>query len=67
MRTETDKFSQHDDENFYCHADIEDGNVLIASVDIWDVTYTSLTKQQAAEFARQILEMCGEGENEWVD
>jgi hypothetical protein len=57
MRTETDEFLQHDSEGFYCHASIEDGNVLISSVDIWDVTYTSLTKQQATEFARQILEM----------
>lgn len=60
MRTETDKFKQHDDDGFYCRAEIEDGNVLIASVDIWDVTYTLLTKQQAAEFARQLLEICGE-------
>lgn len=60
MRSETDTFKQHDDENFYCNAEIEDGNVLIACVDVWDVTYTLLTKDQAREFARQILEMCGE-------
>lgn len=60
MRTETDAFRQSDDDAFYCCAEIEDGNVLIASSDAWDVIYTSLTKQQAAEFARQLLEICGE-------
>jgi hypothetical protein len=60
MRSETDVFNQEDDDNFYCHAGIENGEVLIACADVWDATYTLLTKQQAAEFARQILEICGE-------
>ena len=58
MRTETDKFIQHDEEDFYCRAYICGGNISIASVDAWDSIHISLTKQQAAEFARQILEMC---------
>lgn len=60
VRSETDTFKQHDDENFYCNAEIEDGNVLISCIDVWDVTYTLLTKQQASEFARQILEIAVE-------
>lgn len=57
MRTETDEFYDvYKCWDVSAHVEKLTGNVWINDIEI--------TKQQAAEFARQILEMCGEGDDD---
>lgn len=66
MRTETDDFRCTQDPSMdMVKAEIDIDDVVVKFYnDDWSCETVFLTKQQAAKFARQILEMCGEGENE---
>lgn len=61
MRTETDSFENDSNDVM---ALLDEGEVLFC---FGSYASEKITKQQAAEFARQILEMCGEGEDEQLD
>lgn len=69
MRTETDAFKEHeeynDSDSIYADSGMDITGEFTVGVEIVESGSSSvvrLTKQQAAKFARQILEMCGEGE-----
>lgn len=62
MRTETDVFYDTENENYSVGAYIEDDSIIVSVQELFESGVSKLTKQQAAEFARQILEMCGEGD-----
>ena len=57
MRMETDNFGRNERLNCYAYIDQSglDGDKVIVVSDV-----AELTKQQVAEFARQMLEMVGE-------
>lgn len=57
MRMETDNFGKDEQLNCYAYIDQsgKDGDKVIVVSDV-----AELTKQQAADFARQMLEMVGE-------
>lgn len=59
MRTETDKFNFGNDGSHCIEAMVDTADIVRIEL-VTDWTY--LTKKQAAEFARQILEMCEEDE-----
>ena len=67
MRTETDVFKEHeeydDSDSIYADSGIDITGEFTVGVEIIESGSSSvvrLTKQQAAEFARQMLEMVGE-------
>lgn len=66
MRTYTDVFKENDsrDDSDSIFADIGGAFVGVEVSESGRSSVVVLTKQQAAEFARQILEMCGEGEDD---
>lgn len=64
MRTETDVFYDPENENYSVGAYIEDDLIIVSVEEIFGSGVSQLTKQQAAEFARQVLEMCGEVEDD---
>jgi len=61
MRTETERFGE--DRLVVAQVDC-DGDVCIEINDRSEWVYIYISKQQAAQFAQQILEMCGEDEGE---
>lgn len=71
MRTGTDVFKEHeehdDSDQIYADSGIDITGEFTVGVEIVESGSSSvvrLTKQQAAEFARQILEICGESEDD---
>lgn len=70
MRTETDVFYEIDShigsDRIYADTGLDSSGCAVVGFETVEGSNSSivvLTKQQAAEFARQILEMCGEGED----
>lgn len=61
MRSETDKF-EHEGDVFYAERSTLDSEICLNIDKTYGEYYGYLTKQQAAQFARQPLEMCGGGE-----
>ena len=61
MRTETDDIGG---ERCYCYAEKSGLGVEVSVYDWYESASVRLTKQQAREFAKQILEMCGDGDDE---
>lgn len=62
MRTETDVFECHEISFDNVLASIHREDVELQIESLGELSVVMLTKDQAREFARQILEMCGE---EW--
>ena len=59
MRTKTETFHQVDENNFSIVAElVANDEIDIRTEDVFDEITICLTKQQAAAFARQLLEMC---------
>ena len=63
MRIETDVFYDPENENYSVGAYIEDDSIIVSVKEIFESGVSRLTKQQAREFAKQILEMCEEEQN----
>jgi len=59
MRSETDEFGG-DFDTTTLHATSIGEDVTVFANEQWNSGCVTLTKQQAREFARQLLEMCGE-------
>lgn len=64
MRIETDVFYDPENENYSVGAYIEDDSIIVSVKEIFESGVSRLTRQQAREFAKQILEMCGDGGDE---
>lgn len=59
MRSETDEFYV-DFDTTSLHATSVGDVITVFANEQWNSGCVTLTKQQAREFARQLLEMCGE-------
>lgn len=59
MRSETDTIYS-DSEESSVFAERDEDKIAIFVSEEWIDASTALTKDQAAEFARQLLDMCGE-------